>query len=1795
MTDISAGFPYYNRYNEDKEFYQILFNPGVALQASELTELQSILQNQIEKFGKNIFKEGSMVLPGATALNVQYPFLKIQPTYNSLPINLANFTGKTIVGLTSGTIATVLNTVATDGVDPNTLYIKFESGTSAQTFTASITTGVNIVSSTSIVSNQFVVGGLISGTGIPANTFITAILSANSVQISNPATATNLTASLSVTTADVFANGETIQTVETGATFSANLAASSATGLGSNAQIQRGVYFVQGYFILVQDQLLILDKYTNTPSYQIGLTVSTTDVSASDDITLNDPAAGFFNFNAPGADRRKIELILTKLPLNTPANSSFVKLLTVKDGVIQTQVTRPQYSELEKTLARRTNDQSGDFTVKYFPLEIKEHLNNGTNGGVYSASNGGLESNIVYAVEPGKAYVRGFEIELQETLLLPAPKARDSKVFNNYTTNVDFGNSIDVTLLTHAFDISGYDSVNLYSATGGGGTLIGTANVRGITFISGTPGSGTEIYRVNLFNIVMGGSYLFKDVKSVVSVAGATANVVLVSSQAVLTNVDASIGIVQIPAIATKTLKPSGVGITNYQVRRLFSSTMVGNTATLTAGTNEIFEAGNNFNYIVAIDTASATALGNGYINGEIINMTAGHTFTLAGSPTGKQIVLTMADIAGSTLKIIATVNKTLTTQKSKTLTSRTQSLSHASTITLDKADISNIVSIIDDSTSANITSQYNLDNGQRDNFYDVGRLNFISTYTAPATTVTITYNYFAHGAGDYFSVDSYIAAGVNYGDIPVFVSNTSGQLYDLINAIDFRPRIADGGSGYSVYSEFVAPAHDIAFNFEYYLSRIDKIFLDQNGNFKIINGKSSDNPVSPNEPNNGIVLYTVNVPPYTFKTKSVTAKLVDNRRYTMRDIGNLSERISSLEYYTSLSLLETNTSTLFINDGTGNNAFKNGFIVDNFQSHLVGDIALTSYECSMDTTNGILRPQFFSQNVGLVLDATNSPSTWTLTSGGLITLPFTEISFIKQSLASGTENLNPYDIYSWVGSLALTPSSDDWYETKLLPDIVVQSSDASANTLANLNGQVIWNDWQTTWTGTPSAGAPAGTINVSSSDNLGYTNIAVINAELARAPSQYQAFLRNFNPTSASVIIKNGVRTYVVDGVERGTSSGSQTRSGIQTTAVPTTTTQVIDTKTIDTSTIPYMRSTIIQFSATKLRPNDRVYPFFDNVNVSAYTKPTGGNNGDALVTDANGAVSGTFTIPDPISSGKTFRTGSRLFKLIDDVNNNSDMATTSASTLFSASGIIQTQQRDVLSTQTTQLVQNTVSETRSLVGTNNQTVQFSLPITWKDPLAETFLINVEGGVFVSKINLYFSSKDDSIPVSLQLRNVINGYPGPDIIPFGDVTLNPSQVNVSTDGSVATTFNFSSPVYLQNGKEYCFVAMANSGQYNVYIAKQGQLDILTNSFISKQPYAGVMFKSQNASTWTAAQDEDIKFEIFRCSFDTVTPANILFRNEDISTDALAIDPLSTLNASKVVTIFHVNHGLATGQKTTIANVVGTKNNIPAAELNGQHVVTVIDFDHYTITVSTTNANKTGSTGGSGITATKNYQMDVTNLNMQNLNFPSTELDFAIKTTDIAGNLDTTFSNVSLNTNLALITPKSILSVDNENVGKSLLVDATMTTTVENLSPVIDTARCSSIIVGNRINNDSTNETLAQSGNAIARYITKQVTLATQANSINVQFAAVRPANATIQVYIKMLPSDSEVTFDSQPYVLVPATDYPVYSSNTFSDYTFELDAQPAFTIFAIKIVMLAIDTASAPQIKNFRSIAITK
>jgi len=450
-TDLNIS-PYYDDFDSEKNFYKVLFNPGRPVQARELTSLQSILQNQVESFGSHIFKEGSVVIPGNIAYDGQFYSVKLNSTNFGVDISLYinDFIGKKVTGQISGTTATIQYVALPDGINVEdlTIYVKYLDS-----------------------DNNFQFNPFQDGESLIAEENVT--------------------------------YGNT--TINAGTPF-ASLISLNATSIGSAASIGDGVYFIRGYFANVSKQTIILDNYTNTPSYRVGLQISELIISAKDDSSLYDNAKGFTNYAAPGADRLKINLTLSKKLISDTNDTDFVELLRVQDGKIKKIETKTQYNIIRDYLAERTYDESGDYAVTQFNPSIHNSLNDrlGNNGLFFdteTTEQGNTPSDdlMCIKVSPGKAYVRGYDVEKISTTIIDVEKPRDTKSISNVNIPFEMGNIIRVN------NVSGAPKqkypIELYNQFGGAGSKIGDARVYNFSLTDAAYTNGVTNWDLYLYDI----------------------------------------------------------------------------------------------------------------------------------------------------------------------------------------------------------------------------------------------------------------------------------------------------------------------------------------------------------------------------------------------------------------------------------------------------------------------------------------------------------------------------------------------------------------------------------------------------------------------------------------------------------------------------------------------------------------------------------------------------------------------------------------------------------------------------------------------------------------------------------------------------------------------------------------------------------------------------------------------------------------------------------------------------------------------------------------------------------------------------------------------------------------------------------------------------------------------------------------------------------------------------------------------------------------------------------------------
>jgi hypothetical protein len=488
-TSLVTNFnvtPYFDDYDPNKQYYRILYKPGYAVQARELTQMQSMLQSQIYRFGSHVFKEGSIVLPGAFTIRAG-----TNGTLDSGPGNPVDYVK----------ISTVDNSNNT--IDINTYY--------HQTFKGA----------TSNIS-AYVVDVLPSdGTTQNTNTLYVTYLGA---QAGNSAVRT-------------FQEGEVLTSNVGSAVVMTSANTSNVVGKASWMQIEEGVFFAKQHFIYFPTQSVVLDRYNDLPTCKVGFYVSEEIVNYTQDSSLLDPALGSSNYAAPGADRFKLISELEVMPIDDSVGyPNFVPVLTIKNGIIQTIHERTEYNVLGDYFASRTNDEAGDYVVKGLTTQISEHLKIDSpipNYGRFPASGdpAGNSQLLVATVDPGTGYVKGYGVQKFDRTDIEFNKPTQYNNIVEQLAVTTMGQYLKVNELVGTWELNKGNRVNFYDVpqrriTNGGvttsqkwssgsqsGNNIGSGIITTIQYQSGTPGYDA-IYNIYVTDIKMNGTNSFANVAS---------------------------------------------------------------------------------------------------------------------------------------------------------------------------------------------------------------------------------------------------------------------------------------------------------------------------------------------------------------------------------------------------------------------------------------------------------------------------------------------------------------------------------------------------------------------------------------------------------------------------------------------------------------------------------------------------------------------------------------------------------------------------------------------------------------------------------------------------------------------------------------------------------------------------------------------------------------------------------------------------------------------------------------------------------------------------------------------------------------------------------------------------------------------------------------------------------------------------------------------------------------------------------------------------------------------------------
>lgn len=500
--------------------------------------------------------------------------------------------------------------------------------------------------------------------------------------------------------------------------------------------------------------------------------------------------------------------------------------------------------------------------------------------------------------------------------------------------------------------------------------------------------------------------------------------------------------------------------------------------------------------------------------------------------------------------------------------------------------------------------------------------------------------------------------------------------------------------------------------------------------------------------------------------------------------------------------------------------------------------------------------------------------------------------------------------------------------------------------------------------------------------------------------------------------------------------------------------------------------------------------------------------------------------------------------------------------------------------------------------------------------PIAQSFFVDTLDGIYVTKIDVYYASRDTDFSTNLHLRPIVNGYPSDvEIIPGSYVTIAGNSVSTSSDASTATSYIFDEPVYLKGLTDYAIVVSANSPNYNIYVAETNEFLLgSTEKRVTKQPSLGSLFYSQNGVTFTASQNEDLVFKVHKAKFKHST-GDIKLYNAAVPKKRLTLDPIVVDSGSSTVLVNHFNHGLQVGETVNISGIDSAGvGGISYSSLSGNRNVVAVDWRGFSFTADSA-ATSTVKGGGSNVLCTKNIPFSVIYPNLQTLIPNNSSLVAGIKATtgkSFAGSetalaKTSEYSGVSLNANNSLRNPYVITN----SVSESFEMLVKVGTASTDVAPMVDLQRSSVTAINYIIDNQDsaatsgynvpirfTSETTPRGGTSASKHVTRIITLSEDAVGLKVILGANRPSVASFDVYYRVatgdeLISDKNWVLASQEFS-VPADENPT----VFRDYKYLIGGQggniPAFNQFQIKIVLNSQSAARVPVIKDLRAIALS-
>ena len=1452
--------PYFDDYNSNKNFTSVLFKPSVPVQVRELNQLQSILSDNNRQISNKLFRTGECVnnkTPKHLIVNYitiePYKYNPAQPTDQSELIDINKITKK-LLGTSSPVIgdninAKVIKIVDAINNDPITIYLSYQRN---------------------LINEDANIETFISGE--PINCYDDNGNISYTIKVRCPSCP----------------GGDTLTV--------------PPIGFGTIWSIPDSIYYVENSFINVNKDVVVAEKYTiDEVNYKFGFDIINDIVTSDDDATLFDNSLGYPNYTASGADRERTYLIPTIKPLGFKENESFILIAEIEDGVI-TMIDDSKGTRVYDTSAKTKRESDGNYILRHGRLNFLQ---------------GTTDSKFKVAVSPSTVLVEGYEVVTKDTII-EVDKARTTEKLSGYVSRTKELNYVLVDLIPGSLTVPGLiedgsvftnRKVNLYlyipsnqdittsppvtvpvsteTIFDGRTNLVGTITIYDIkredvkipnryrlyfTKLSIT-GSGIkyqDISAMYLANVGVGAGIFFA--KTVKDVNSDKPTIYSPQDPVLIYNIGKNA--VKSTRSTTNSTHPS----LTYTVRKKYSGTLnAGSSYSWNITNTQDFSA----NDIRKIIGGVITSTGTGYCDefapdvNNIVTSLDGTTVTIYSLATTvistvvtPKYFITIVDNntitfasnlsidVGKKVVLLVDVMMSDVTEKTKTLINVTEELAFYSGVGINAValnwqkfshtDIYRVNSILDGSGN-DIKANFWYSNGQTDTEYQLGTLvkgntayRIQSTSDLTLERVTINYDYFDHSnIGDYFSVNSYESFIADFDYNKIpTYSSRNNQVYYLSDCIDFRTN----NIGDTIVNDIIQPSlnKQIFLDVEYYLPRKDIISVDIDGNIIYNTGNAKAYASQPTTGPAQLGLYHIRVAPYGYDfNRDFTVNVLEHRLYKMEDIGRLYNKFNKFKEKIEFSLLEQETIAMSIRDkSSGTERYKNGLVIDDFSSFNSSELSNSDYKCSLSRELKELHPKYTMFSQDFYFDEDNSVNFKRF--GDIIMLDFVEKQFLAQQSASRSIPINEHDITYYKGNMILVPNVDNFADTESRPVHIIEP-EAKINQvqrIANSTGMVGLEDGL--W--------------------ANYNRTIVKDNEFLRPGSEIEQY-----------VFPDRISVY----------------SNLDNT---------------DIAVMPYARSTKFEFFASGLKPNTRMYCFFDGQNITGNCRPltTNSNYGTAIKSDVNGNVYGEFVIP----SGRFF-CGKRIFKITSDSSNSltNIVDYTSAESIFFCGGY---ENDDDL--------KNTNNCLTSLYkpkeGNNIGLYNF-------DPIAQTFIADRD--CWLTSIDLFFDYVDpsDEIRIEICTTETENEIPGSFTIGQSGIVRG-NTITGNDLSTVATNFKLIYPVFIRGDSSYAIVIFNKNNETRIWNSHLGEEDVeIYDKVISKQIDTGSFFRKRG-NKWTQYYNEDLKINLYRAEF-LDNNLTVVMRNKPMSWSSKnATRILETQDSVNKVRVKLPDHAMSVNDKITL-------------------------------------------------------------------------------------------------------------------------------------------------------------------------------------------------------------------------------------------------------------------------------------